>query len=81
MYEQGIHMHDNLLQVCSIKADCQLHRVSSCVPALQSKLSMAEASDFAPVVALMLFKKASAGVLRWSLRSYLQLVPSLEPCK
>ena len=60
MYEQDIHMHHSLLQLCNSKAVCQLHRVSSCNPALESKLSEAETPDLAPNEALMLFKKASS---------------------
>lgn len=57
MYEQDIHIHHSLLQLCSIKAVCQLRRVSSCSPALESKLSIAKTSDRVPNVALMLLRK------------------------
>ena len=60
MYEQDIHVHHNLLQTCKSKAVCQLRRVSSCNPALESKLSKAETPDLAPDEALMLFNKASS---------------------
>ena len=53
-------MHHSLLQLCSIKAVCQLRTVSSCIPAWESKLAIARTPDRVPNVALMLFKKASA---------------------
>ena len=53
-------MHHNFLQTWKSKAICQLRRVSSCNPALESKLLKAETPDLAPDKALMLFKKASS---------------------
>ena len=60
MHEQDMHVHHSLLQTCKSTAVCQLHRVSSCNPALESKLLKAETPDLAPSEALMLFKKASS---------------------
>ena len=60
MYEQDVHVHHSLLQACKSKAVCQLRRVSSCNPALESKLSKVENPDLAPNEGLMLFEKASS---------------------
>ena len=57
MHEQDIHVHHSLLQTCKSTAVCQLHRVSSCNPASESKLLKAGTPDLAPNETLMLFKK------------------------
>jgi hypothetical protein len=82
MYEQHIHVHHSLLQVCQLLTLKKLK--GQVIPALESKLSTAKAPDHVPNVALMLFRQRLQSICRCSVVTAsvpLTLVPSLEPCR